>query len=1407
MQIESACLRPIDQIIHSLDQQSWEKQHVCLVPDNVDDCLAMLQQHAACKSACPGQTSALVVVPTEARDRCSPLLINMCCLGQHKLRGNKHKQWLYRDDPSQTHGVHVADQLPDAIKVLRVGGSDNVPDLTFVFGAKVAGLKCTCLWDSGAARSFISKSFVERHALAVSPNTHPIVLADGSQKQTMGSCNVKLQLHKHHSDEHLHVIDLVDGFDVILGNDWSQQHQVEAKFQGNESRDSHLYLRRTQTRIYPQRQPLFAKSTEAGPALMPEVLSAVQATRLLSRDLPKGCTAPFLVLVRKQGTTEEKQARCLDPGERSKVLDTLLREYAEVFEEPRFGDSTNKVHECIELEPEARPPNRPAFRLPMCQRQEVEKRVEELLQSGGIQPSSSEYGAPVLFVPKPDGTLRMCIDYRALNKVTKKNKYPMPRIDDLMDNLAGAKYFSSLDLTSGYNQFKLVDSDIPKTAFNTHIGKYEWKVLPMGLTNAPAVFQTKMNTLFGKHVNRWVCIYLDDVLIFSKTEEEHFQHIRWVLDILQKNGLKAKNSKCEFFKTELKFLGHIVSENGMKPDPAKVAVIEEWPTPKTVYDVRSFLGLANYFRKFIRGYAAITAPLTDLLKGINKQDKKGRLVHLGKLPAAEAEALKQQFLSQWTTTCQRAFTDLKTALTTAPVLTMPDFEQHFEVVTDACDIPPAIGGVLLQEGHPVAFYSRKLNGAELNYSATDKEMLGVIGALREWRCYLEGKPFTLVTDHKPNTYLDTASNCHTMRRRARWLDESGGFDYVWRYREGRINVADPISRAPQHFSLMRSPMHGSQGWAFQPCRPGAQFVPTDTMSTVCNSSLHSWSHSGAGPPVPSTVAACGLVAQGDALGQTTTRNSTKRRVRFKEGGSDTPEIRRKRKLWDNAEEEEIFQAQGQPIPVRKEDEQMVYDRIEKGFIDRLKQGYKKDTILSQKHRKENAYKRDQDGLHWTSVEQLVIPDYDGLREECVYAVHAHPYAGHYGINRTLKKAQEIYYWPGMRNTIEKVVRECDSCQRVQYVRQKPQGELHPLQIPDRRWESVSLDLITDLPITKKGHDAVVVFVDRLSKMVHVAACTKTVTAERLAELFEQEVFKHHGIPKDIVSDRDVRFQSDFWKSFNDKLAIKLNMSTAKHPQTDGQTERANGILEDTLRHFVGPYQTNWDEYLAVAEFAMNNAWSQSTQTTPFMLNYGQHPDTPVTLQLRAHNPAVNKFVGKWSAQLTRAKRCIQAAQQRQKTQADRRRSPAPEFAPGDEVLIQTKFFKLHEGIRPKLAPRYLGPFKVLKNVGPANLAYKIELPQGMQRVHPVFPVSSLKRYHRSGNYQPPPPPEIIDDEPEWEVDWIAATRGTGSRRQYKVYWVGYPDQFHWEPLRNLTHCQDKLIEFWEHRGEPCPHKI
>ena len=310
-------------------------------------------------------------------------------------------------------------------------------------------------------------------------------------------------------------------------------------------------------------------------------------------------------------------------------------------------------------------------------------------------------------MPKPDGSLRMYIDYRALNRITVKNQYPLPRIDDLMDNLAGAKYFSALDLTSGYHQLVFNPSDRPKTAFNTHMGKYEYKVLPMGLTNAPAVFAA-MDKVFGPALNKYVCVYLDDILIFSKTEAEHFRQLETVLQLLRDNSLKAKLKKCEFFKDELKFLGHIVSANGMSPDPAKVQTVTNWPTPVSVYEVRAFLGLASYFRKYISGYAATASPLTDLLKGLDKQDRKGKQLRWNKLPLAEVKRPRDAFAALWSSACARAFANLKAALSSAPVLRLPDADQPYELICDACEVPPALCAVLLQDSRPVSHYSCKL---------------------------------------------------------------------------------------------------------------------------------------------------------------------------------------------------------------------------------------------------------------------------------------------------------------------------------------------------------------------------------------------------------------------------------------------------------------------------------------------------------------------------------------------------------------------------------------------------------------------------------------------------------------------------------------------------------------------------
>ena len=342
--------------------------------------------------------------------------------------------------------------------------------------------------------------------------------------------------------------------------------------------------------------------------------------------------------------------------------------------------------------------------------QEIQKQITHLLEKGLIRPSLSPFGAPVLLVQKKDKSYRMCIDYRALNKVSVKNRYPIPRVDDLLDKLKGASVFSKIDLKSGYHQIRMHPNDIFKTAFRTQFGHYEFVVLPFGLTNAPTTFSHMMNKIFLNHQD-YVIVFFDDLLIFSKSHEEHEQHLQSVFDLLRHHELYANPDKSLLFQTEIEYLGHIVSSQGIRPDPKKVNTIQTWPKPQSVHEVRSFLGLSGFYRKFVKNFSRIALPLTLLTR-------KHTTFHWG-----ESE--------------QRAFDTLKHLLTHAPVLQLPDFAQpFFVVVTDASG--SSIGAVLMQNDHPLAFESRKLKPTKTNYSVYDKELLAVVHALDIWKHYLMG---------------------------------------------------------------------------------------------------------------------------------------------------------------------------------------------------------------------------------------------------------------------------------------------------------------------------------------------------------------------------------------------------------------------------------------------------------------------------------------------------------------------------------------------------------------------------------------------------------------------------------------------------------------------------------------------
>ncbi|WVZ89549.1 hypothetical protein U9M48_035933 [Paspalum notatum var. saurae] len=420
----------------------------------------------------------------------------------------------------------------------------------------------------------------------------------------------------------------------------------------------------------------------------------------------------------------------------------------------------------IELLPGTAPIAMRQYRMAPIEHEEVKKNIDELLAKGYIRPSSSPWAFPVLLVEKKDTDVkRMCVDYRALNKVTIKNKYPLPRIDDLFDQLQGACVFSKIDLRSGYHQLKIHPSDIPKTAFTTKYGLYEYTVMSFGLTNAPAYFMQLMNSVFMDYLDKFVVVFIDDILIYSKTEAEHEEHLRLVLQRLREHQLYAKFSKCEFWIDEVRFLSHVVSKGGIAVDPSKVSTVTNWKVPEIPKEVRGFLGLAGYYRRFIENFSRIAKPMTSLLE-------------------KDAEF-------RWTNAQQAAFDELKKRLTTAPVLTLPDQQKKFIVYCDASR--DGLGCVLMQEGKVIAYASRQLRKHELNYPTHDLELVAVVHALKIWRHYLYGQRCEIYTDHKSLKYIFTQNELNMRQRR--WLELIKDYDMEIHYHPGKANVvADALSR-------------------------------------------------------------------------------------------------------------------------------------------------------------------------------------------------------------------------------------------------------------------------------------------------------------------------------------------------------------------------------------------------------------------------------------------------------------------------------------------------------------------------------------------------------------------------------------------------------------------------------------
>jgi hypothetical protein len=911
--------------------------------------------------------------------------------------------------------------------------------------------------------------------------------------------------------------------------------------------------------------------------------------------------------------------------------------------------------------------------LSISEQEELKKQLSELLDKGHISPSNSPFGAPVLFVKKKDGSLRMCIDYRALNRATIKDSYGLPNIIDLLDRLARAKVFSKLDLKSGYYQIAVAEGDRWKTAFTTKYGLFEFNVMPFGLCNAPATFQRMMNNTFMDVLDKSACVFLDDMLVFSEDDESHLQHLETILQRLREHRLVANQKKCEFGKTEITFVAHVISNGEVRMEKDKVEAVQQWPVPRTLTQLRAFLGTANYYRRFIKDFAKIAQPLTDLTRNNPKT-------------------------INWTSECQQAFDKLKRALSEYPVLRIVDPDKPFVLNTDASD--QAIGAVLQQEHngklYPIAYYSHRLSETEVRYPVREKELMAIVYSCRYFRVYILGKHTEVRTDHKTLQYLNTQKELHGARV-IRWVEELQQYDLDIKYIKGSENaVADGLSRSGV-FATLASPPEGENG-AF----------------------------------------ARELIAE---IKSNYNKDEFTKKILAAMGDKDTS-------------------AQ--------------YPRFKK----------RDDVILYL------------DG----DRERLVIPYDYKLRTKILKEVHESDINGHPGIFKMLELMSREYYWPRMNMDVQKFVSSCAQCQRNKAGHTPPIGLLHPLEIPKQRWHTVSMDFMGPFPKTARGNDMIMIIVEKLTKRIILQAMKSTDTAAQVARYYFDNVFRHFGLPEVIISDRDSKFKSQFWQTLQKLLGTRLAMSTAFHPQSDGQSERANRTVQETIRAYINYNQDDWDEHLTAAEFAVNNTRSRVTGFTPFMLDTGRDPRTPSLIQIDTRLESVNEFLTRLQGNITFARNRLIHEQQKAADQANQHRTEQ-EFNVGDRVLLQREHVTpepMRGQTSRKLQPKYYGPFKILEKTGPN--AYKLELPPTI-KIHPVINADRLKPYKENpqefgSRGEDHPPPIQVEDHDEYEVDKILKKRTRGGRIEYLVAWKGYPlEEATWEPSAHLKNATRAVKEF------------
>jgi len=890
-------------------------------------------------------------------------------------------------------------------------------------------------------------------------------------------------------------------------------------------------------------------------------------------------------------------------------------------------------------------------RIPLHKMEVVEKAIEEMESKGVIRPSSSPWAAPIVIVQKKDGTARFCVDYRNLNDCTRKDAYPLPRIEDNLDALEGAKWFSTLDLASGYWQVAVAEKDRPKTAFTTKFGLYEFNVLPFGLCNGPATFQRLMEQVLRGLQWKTLVLYLDDIVVFSETLEKHIARLAEVLDRLKEAGLKLKPKKCQLFKHQVHFLGHLIDRAGIHTDPDKIRQIENWPVPENLTDVRIFLGLTSYYRRFVKDYALLASPLYELTK-------KDVDFHWGPEQDEALKTLKKQMV--------------QSTLLSYPILGL----DGFILDTDASQV--AIGAVLSQvqggEEKVLAFGSRCLSKPELQYCVTRKEFLAIVYFMCYYKHYLIGTPVTVRTDHGSLTWLKNMRN--PTGQLARWKERLAPFTWTIVHRPGKLHLnADALSRkrclgdCPQCLKMCPN---------LAPDVERAVRLLEELGETVLTlNSVHcdQW------PGDPRTVA-----------------RLSKRKVRQDEEAIIIEDVRG---IWDR----DAFVLATTRDPVLREvltwtskpDWELIATRSKecKFFWNHWDQG--KVRII--------------DRLIWYRFDlnaqtfqwKLVIPGV--YQERVLEALHDSPTAGHLGEKRSVALLRRTpVFWIGCLQDMRLHCRSCEVCLRCKPQQRKGKAPMHSFTAGEPM-ERIAVDVLGEIHKSRSGNRCVLVVMCYFTKYVFLIP-TPDHQADTVAEAMVKEVFTKVGVPRFIHSDRGAEFCSKIFREMCRAFKIDKTFTTPFRPQGNGQVERMNRTLGSMLRAYTNEYQTDWDEYLPLCAMAYNGSKHSSTDYTPNFLMFGRDFRVPLELVLPSPDDdrhfsvnydSMDHFIKRMKYMFrevyAQTRENLQLAMKVQKRYYDQKANRR-EFKVGDTVWLYNP--RRRKGRTPKLDKSWDGPYAVVK---------------------------------------------------------------------------------------------------------------